>query len=237
MKRVCVLTGASGLLGNAFIRKFREDYEIIAIHHRHALAVPTQDDLSVDPINPRAKQSPVQNAIFALRADITKDEVVRNIVRSIINRFGRIDILVNAAAYRCWLPLLEARDRSNIEFEFRVNTIAPICLAVEIAHQFWRFCVNDNLLNNRNVVNVSSTAGLYVYPDLGQTWYSASKAALNIAGYHLASEFWDLGVRVNTIAPNSFPSHVSTAEVLTKIVEFDRSSETGQLAVLNGRVQ
>lgn len=56
--------------------------------------------------------------------------------------------------------------------------------------------------SNRNVVNLSSTAGLFVYPDLGQSVYAASKAALNHLTYHLASDF--CGFCVGALPPPLF---------------------------------
>ncbi len=55
-------------------------------------------------------------------------------------------------------------------------------------------------------MNISSTAGIYIYPGHGQSIYSASKAALNYLSMHMGDEFSSIGVRVNALAPTSFPS-------------------------------
>jgi NAD(P)-dependent dehydrogenase (short-subunit alcohol dehydrogenase family) len=112
---------------------------------------------------------------------------------------------------------------------FQINLQAPLRLSVGLAQALWRSDPADNLRLNRNIINVSSTAGLFVYPDLGQALYGTSKAALNHLTYHLASEFWDIGVRVNAIAPNSFPGIVSTGRVLEAITTFDAGSHTGEV--------
>ena len=104
----------------------------------------------------------------------------------------------------------------------------------ELARQAWSARVEENVERNRNVVIVASSAGLYVYPDLGQGVYAASKAALIHLAYHLASECWDLGVRVNTIAPDTFPGRVETDQVVDAIVAFDEGSETGQTTSIVG---
>jgi NAD(P)-dependent dehydrogenase (short-subunit alcohol dehydrogenase family) len=71
-----------------------------------------------------------------------------------------------------------------------------------------------------------------MYPDLGQSLYGTSKAALNHLTYHLANEFWDLGVRVNSIAPDTFPGRIPTEEVLEAILVLDTSNQTGQVVRL-----
>jgi NAD(P)-dependent dehydrogenase (short-subunit alcohol dehydrogenase family) len=93
--------------------------------------------------------------------------------------------------------------------------------------------MRENLARNRNVINISSTAGVYVYPDLGQSVYAATKAALNQLSYHLAAEFWDIGVRVNAIAPDSFPSRVQTGVVLDAIRRTDQGDRTGKVVIVD----
>ena len=56
-----------------------------------------------------------------------------------------------------------------------------------------------------------------MYPDLGQALYASSKAALNHLTYHLASELWDIGVRVNAVAPDTFPGRVSIDDIRTAV--------------------
>jgi NAD(P)-dependent dehydrogenase (short-subunit alcohol dehydrogenase family) len=73
---------------------------------------------------------------------------------------------------------------------------------------------------------------MYVYPDQGQAVYSATKAALNFVTYHLASELWHIGIRVNAIAPNTFPGLVPTDRVVKEIMAFDASEETGRIVTL-----
>jgi len=50
----------------------------------------------------------------------------------------------------------------------------------------------------------------------------------------MASEFRDLGVRVNAVAPDTFPGRVSTAEVLDAVLAFDKSQQTGQVVPVTG---
>jgi NAD(P)-dependent dehydrogenase (short-subunit alcohol dehydrogenase family) len=232
MKRVCLLTGASGLLGTAFIERFAEQYQIVAVHHRHPIHFATQDQSFVDPLFPSRDIGANRHAVYALRADITNAREIDGLIDEVIERFGQVDLLINGAAIRAWSPLLFPSGIECAEELFRLNLHAPLCLCVGLAQKVWRANPESNLSYNRNIINVSSTAGLLVYPDLGQALYGSSKAALNHLTYHLASEFWDIGVRVNAIAPDTFPGRVSTNVVLDAIAALDASDETGQIQPL-----
>ena len=98
----------------------------------------------------------------------------------------------------------------------------------------WRDRQPENSASGRNVVNVSSLSGSRVYPHQGQAVYAASKAALTHLTRHLGAEFAQYGVRVNAVAPNSFPTLVSTEAVADAIVRLDREPVTGQVLALQG---
>ena len=72
---------------------------------------------------------------------------------------------------------------------------------------------------------MSSLSASRVYPG-GQAVYAASKAVLNQLTRHLAAEFGVLGVRVNALAPNNFPSVVRTESVASAIARLDGESVT-----------
>jgi NAD(P)-dependent dehydrogenase (short-subunit alcohol dehydrogenase family) len=233
LRRVCVITGASGVLGTAFIRRFRAQYSIVAIHNRHALPFPTQDQIFVDPLDPKKPLAANENPISAIRADLSDAQSIEKLCLEVRREFRRVDLLINAAAAGAWRSFLSAAALADAEYAFRVNVLAPLRLATGFARHFWCSQIEENIGCRRNIVNISSTAGIYVYPDLGQGVYGACKAALNHATYHLASEFWDIGIRVNAVAPNSFPGRVPIDVVLDQIITFDAGEHTGQLAVLD----
>lgn len=232
MKRVCLLTGASGLLGTAFIERCHHLYTIIAVHNRNPLQFATQDQWFVDPLAPSCVVTANEHAVHSIRADICERDAVDRIVSEVEAQFGNIDLLINAAAIRAWSPVLSATGLDAAEAVFKINVLAPIRLSVAIARGLWQSDCTENQRHNRNIINISSSAGLFVYPDQGQTLYGMSKAALNHSTYHLANEFWDIGVRVNALAPDTFPGRVSTAKVVDAIIELDVSEQTGLIISL-----
>lgn len=232
VKRVCLLTGASGPLGTAFVERYADRYEIVAVHHRRPVYFATQEQEFVDPLVPEREVAANARRAHAIRADISRREHIDAVVQEALEAFGRVDLLVNAAAVRSFSPLLVGGADAGAADLFSVNVLAPLRFSLSLARTFWRADSEANIQFNRNILNVSSTAGLFVYPDTGQALYASSKAALNHLTYHLASELWDLGIRVNAVAPDTFPGRVSIDDVLEAMVAFDESAETGHVLPL-----
>ena len=124
--------------------------------------------------------------------------------------------------------------RRSGQKQFATNVLAPLNLSLVVARQYWATHLIENRILNRNIVNVSSVAGLRLYPGLGQSLYASSKAALNHLTVHMAVEFGAIGVRVNATAPNSFPSLVPTSRATDSIIRLDESSDTGVVVVVEG---
>jgi NAD(P)-dependent dehydrogenase (short-subunit alcohol dehydrogenase family) len=146
--------------------------------------------------------------------------------------YGRIDLLVNAAGIAIWGRILDGDVVEAAAKQLLLNAVVPLQMAAEVARQFWVVRPDDNRKRNRNIVNVSSSAGVYVYRDSGQSVYAASKAALNHLTCHLAGEFEPIGIRANVLAPDAFPSIVPTEVVAAHIETLDRGSMTGEVVML-----
>lgn len=238
-KRVCLLTGASGRLGSAFCRLYGHRYDILAVYHTRAVDPPPEVCWHVDPLRPTQRKPACVVRFEAIRSDLTLTGEIARVVEAALDRFGGVDLLVNAAAHIRLGSLLSA-DAGFVDVRrmFELNSIVPLRLAVELARQFWSVQgAPQNSALNRNVVNVSSTSGAYVFPDFGQGGYSASKAALNMLTCHMAEEFSALGIRVNGVAPDAFPESVTTEGVCDAIARLDRDSLTGKMLMLEPQGQ
>jgi NAD(P)-dependent dehydrogenase (short-subunit alcohol dehydrogenase family) len=233
MKRVCLLTGASGALGREYIHRLADRYQIAAVHHRTPIEYSTQDQEYVDPLAPGEELEINRLAVHAIRADLADPAELGRAATEAVSLVGAVDLLINAAAVRSWSPILASCALAEADAMFRVNVLAPLRLSRQLALMVWRDAVEDNLRRSRNIVNVSSTAGLFVYPDTGQALYATTKAALNHLTYHLASEFWDIGIRVNAVAPDTFPGRVSPRSVIDAIVGLDCSQQTGEVLTVS----
>ncbi len=233
MKRVCLLTGASGALGTAFCRAHADKYEIAAVYRTKPPPVVSQRQRLVDPLGER---EPGENAhpVFAIQADITERAELARVVELVLARFERIDVLIHAAVRPTWAPILHGRKLlDSAEAQLKLNVLVPLELAALVAREYWQHNEDDNRRANRCIINVSSTAGVKIYKRLGQSIYSASKAAMIFLTRHLADELQSIGVRAHALAPNSFPRLVPTAQVVDGLRQLDQGEMTGKVLVLD----
>lgn len=122
-------------------------------------------------------------------ADVVAYGAAEQIVTSSVERFGKIDAVVNNAGLARFAPLHET-DSDDFDAMLKVNVIAPAALIR---------CALPQLRATRGcVVNISSVGGVLAMP--GRSFYGASKAALNSLTRSLARELAP-DVRVNAILP------------------------------------
>ena len=232
-KRVCLLTGASGRLGAMFCRLYGHRYRIAAVYRTQPVVQPPDMCWHVDPLDPCVRKPASGHGFEAIRADLADPDEIPRIVDFALATFGRVDVLVNAAAIvRCAALLSAELTIADVTRMLDLNTVAPLRLAVELANRFWRARAAENTAMNRSIVNISSTSGAYVFSGLGQSGYSASKAALNMLTCHMAEEFSTIGIRVNSVAPDTFPQLVTTESVCDAIARVDQDVVTGKMLLL-----
>jgi NAD(P)-dependent dehydrogenase (short-subunit alcohol dehydrogenase family) len=170
-----------------------------------------------------------------VQADLTDDKECSRVVELALARYDRIDLLVNGAVSSVWSSMLYSDHLRHSGYnQFVTNVLVPLNLSTVVARQFWQGRDLENRANNRNIVNVSSIAGLNLYTGSGQSLYAASKAALNQLTGHMADEFAAIGLRVNATAANSFPSIIPTSRAADAIVRLDRGAENGVIVVVDG---
>jgi short-subunit dehydrogenase len=132
--------------------------------------------------------------VLALPGDVADPAHVERLVRSGIDRFGRIDLLINNASTigPSPMPTLDAYPAAALEEVFRINVVAPLELI--------RLVLPGMRERGTGVVvNVTSDAAVQPYPGWGG--YGASKAALEQLSKVLASELEGSGIRVYLVDP------------------------------------
>ncbi len=131
------------------------------------------------------------NAI-AVTCDVTKRADIDALVKTTVERFGQLDIVVNNAG---WThknqPLLDV-DEATFDRVYDIN-VKSIFFMVHAVVPLMR-------KQKRGVIlNVGSTAGIRPRP--GLTWYNSSKGAVNLMSKSLAVELGADNIRVNAICP------------------------------------
>jgi len=147
---------------------------------------------------------------LAVPGDITDGNVPDQIVRRTFDRFGRIDILVNNAAFArsTRFPNLSAREfRDAVE----VNLVAPFVFtkAVLPAMQAQHY---------GRIINISSSAGRTV-STLGGAHYTASKAGLLGLTRAAAKELGKFGITVNAVCPGMIDTELTHENATPELLE------------------
>jgi NAD(P)-dependent dehydrogenase (short-subunit alcohol dehydrogenase family) len=129
--------------------------------------------------------------VAAVAAHAGDPDQIAACVAAAIERFGRVDILVNNAATNPYMGPAVDIDLPRFDKTWQVNYRGPVVWVQEA----WEAWMKDN---GGNIVNMASTGGLSVAPGIGH--YDVTKAALIHLTKTLAHELAP-AVRVNAIAP------------------------------------
>lgn len=140
-----------------------------------------------------------------------------------LDRFGRLDILVNNAALAVWKPFME-HSPEEIGRVLHVNLVSTAVLTQK--------AVPHLAAAKGNVVNISSAAGKYTgMPPQNLSAYGSSKAGLNHLTRLLAAELGPMGIRVNSVSPGT-----TMTEIAEKVFENKELVQANIAATPLGRV-
>ncbi|MBW8698559.1 Aklaviketone reductase DauE [Streptomyces sp. MBT84] len=210
MDRVVIVTGAGSGIGRATAIAFAES-------GAHVLGVGRRKDALEETAG-------AHSGIAVLPLDIREEGAAERAVATAVEKWGRLDVLVNNAGTTAMMPLSET-DRSVITDLFDLNVTAPSVLAhAALPH------LSDSA---GSIVNVSSTYGHRPLP--GGAHYAATKSALEQLTRSWALELASTGVRVNAIAPGPTETDVLAAAGLPRdTINEIRSAERERIPV--GRI-
>ena len=186
--QVAIVTGASRGLGYAIAEQYAaEGMKVVAAAR------------SVEDLEKLAADHP--DAVEVARCDVTDPDAVSALVGVALDRFGRLDVVVNNAGIAPASPFVDM-DIAEWERVMAVNVIGPVALTRAAGAVFL-----DQ--GHGKVINVASLSGLRGKPVLAA--YSASKGALLRFTEAVASEWAGRGVQVNAIAPGAFETAAQAA--------------------------
>jgi NAD(P)-dependent dehydrogenase (short-subunit alcohol dehydrogenase family) len=181
--KVTVITGAGQGIGEAYARRFAAEGARVVVAD----------------VNAEKGQAVARDIGHAFeRVDVSSEDDTRRLCQAVVDRFGRIDVLLNNAA------IFFGIDNQNTSYEylrriFDVNYFGT-----------WLMCraafPHMRAGGGGSIINQSSSAA-YVHPeypiegDLPSFHYSVTKAALNAMTHYMAGSVGKFGIRVNAIAP------------------------------------
>lgn len=183
MNKNVLITGGTRGIGEAISREFaKKGYNLIINYvNSKEKAVKLKSEL----------EEKYNIDVLSIQADLADEKAIENMVDNAINKFGKIDVLVNNAGVVIDKEF-ENRTIEDWKETLNINLIAPFVLTKLIGKE---------MVKNKSgaIINISSTNGINTYYPTSVD-YDASKSGIISLTYDSAVEFSPY-VRVNCIAP------------------------------------
>ena len=184
MEKVVLITGSSKGIGKATAIEFAKigGYKVVINY--------LTDKENAEKLSNYLKEK-YKIETLVIKTDISNEEQVKNMIQEVINKFGRIDVLVNNAGIAIDKEF-EDRTVEDWKRTLEVNTIGTFLVSKY---------ASENMLKNKSgkIINVSSTNGINTFFP-SSIDYDASKAAIINLTYNLAIQFSPY-INVNAVAP------------------------------------
>lgn len=178
--KVAVITGAAQGIGKRVAERMAEEDGILVLVDRAEIVHGVAEALSG------------KTQVISLTADLEKFAECERVMAAAVERFGRIDILVNNVGGTIWTKPYEHYAENEIEAEVRRSLFPTLwCCRAALPHMLAK--------GKGSIVNVSSiaTRGVNRVP------YGAAKGGVNALTACLAFENGERGIRVNATAPGA----------------------------------
>ena len=159
--------------------------------------------------------------LLAVRLDVNAEAEAEAAARQAVERFGRIDVLVNNAAFGV-LGAVEEIPAAEVEAVYRTNVFGLLSVTRAILPQLRR-------QRSGHIINISSIGGYQSYA--AWTVYASTKFAVEGISEGLAMELKPLGIKVTVVEPGYFRTDFLDGASLTttqKVIE-DYAGTVGEI--------
>jgi NAD(P)-dependent dehydrogenase (short-subunit alcohol dehydrogenase family) len=207
--RVWFITGTSRGFGREFVRA--------ALARGDRVVATSRDPNAVAAAFPDAKER-----LLAVSLDLMDEAQIAAVVETAVQRFGRIDVLVNNAGHGLLGAVEEASD-AEVMHVFQTNVFGLLRVIRAVLPYFRK-------QKHGQIVNLSSIAGIVAGPGWGI--YSATKFAVEGFSEALAKELEPLGIGVTIVEPGPFRTDFLGTELpMAKRIIADYATTAGQTRV------
>jgi NAD(P)-dependent dehydrogenase (short-subunit alcohol dehydrogenase family) len=195
MSKVWLITGSSRGLGRSLTAA------VLAAGDR--VAATTRN-----PLHLKALAAQYPDSLYPLKLDVTSQVQIMAAVNNTIGKFGRIDVLVNNAAYGV-IGAAEAYSEEQVQQQLATNLYAPIAITRAVLPYMRQ-------QRSGRILQISSIGGRVGSP--GLTIYQAAKFGLSGFSEALAQELRPLGIRVTSVEPGGFRTGIFAAMTVAPVI-------------------
>jgi NAD(P)-dependent dehydrogenase (short-subunit alcohol dehydrogenase family) len=181
MEKVVLITGCSSGIGRAFAIEFLKKGWVVWAAARNSS---TLLELT-------------SSGCFGIELDITNYSQQKSVIDSILEKHGRIDILINNAGYGLMGPAMDV-PVEELSRQFETNLFAQIELIKQVAPVMKK-------QKSGKIVNIGSISGIAATPFAGP--YCASKAAFHAMTDTFRMELAPFGIKVISLRPGAITSN------------------------------
>lgn len=187
-KPVVIITGASAGIGDAIARRFANSgWNIVAVARRQ------------EKLEALASELTGIAEVACVTGDVTKPEVATNAVNAAMEKFGRLDCLVNNAGSGKWAPILDTGD-DDLDEVIDTSLKAPF--------RFSRAALGV-MQEGSSIINIGSVFGLT--SGMAGGAYTTVKAGLVGLTQAIAVDNGIKGIRANLVAPGVIRTDMTDA--------------------------
>ncbi len=198
-KNVAIVTGGAGAIGRAVALRLAREGAAIGVC-----------DINIEKANKVAGEIKVSGGeAAAISLDVRNTKDINQMAGTVMNRFGRIDILVNAAggSAREKNALLQNSEEEVIDEILGINLRGVIfCSRAVIGHMITK--------KRGKIVNIGSIVGVHGLAKLAD--YAAAKAGVIALTKTLAMELGPHGINVNCVSPGKVPRNNADLENIAR---------------------
>lgn len=185
--RVVIITGAGGGLGREYALAFAAEGASVVVNDINALSAET----TVGEIESAGGKA------IANTSDITNYDDSLNIVKSAIETFGGLHVVVNNAGV-CRDRMFASMTEEEWDQVISVHLKGHFCISSHAVH-YWRAQAKEGVEVSARIINTSSGAGLN--GSIGQSNYAAAKGGIASLTLNQAAELRRYGITANALAP------------------------------------
>ena len=194
--KVVLITGSSRGIGNAIAREFvKEKARVVVCGSKLESATKAIEEIKKD-------FSVDDDHLLPVGLNVKDTEDMKRVVSEVINKWGRIDVLINNAGITSNVSLLDSTDEEFREM-FDINFFGVVSLTREVVKYMKE--------TGGSIINTSSMVG--TYGSRNQAAYASSKSAINGLTKSLAKELGRYNIRVNAVAPGAVATDMTRENV------------------------